>query len=287
MTHLTSAAAPAQATPAPGQHTPDDAATPPPAVVHIRHYARWLTGAVLLALVAFVVAAFARSDGIDYAAVWHYMFDPRVLAGVWHTLLLTALAMLIGIALGVVLAAMRQSSNPISRSVSLAYIWFMRGTPVLVQLIFWFNISIVFPKLSLGIPGTGLTLGSWTTNAVVTPFVAALFGLGLNEGAWMAEVVRGGILGVDRGQSEAAHALGMTRGETLRQIVLPQAVPMIIPPTGNEVLNMLKATALASVISYPDLLQSAQSISAANFKVIELLIVASAWYLATDRKSVV
>jgi polar amino acid transport system permease protein len=179
-----------------------------------------------------------------------------------------------------VLAGMRGSANPVVSGVAGAYVWFMRGTPVLVQLVFWFNISLVFPSLSLTIPGTAMSLGTWDTNAVVTPFVAALFGFGLNEAAWMAEVIRGGLLGIDKGQAEAAHVLGMTRIQTLRQIILPQAVPIMLPPTGNEVLNMLKATALASVIAYSELLQSAQSISTMNFRVIELLIVASIWYLA-------
>ncbi len=249
-------------------------------VVPVRHYGRWVTGLAMLLVVGFVLSAFATTDSIDYSSVINNLFDRNVLIGVRNTLLLTVLAMVIGIVLGVILAAMRLSSNPIARSVSFAYVWFMRGTPVLVQLVFWFNLGIVFDQLSIGVPGTGLELVSWNTNSVITPFVAALFGLGLNEGAWMAEVVRGGIIGVDRGQTEAAHAIGMTPSETLRQVVLPQAVRIMIPATGNEVLNMLKATALASVISYPELLQSVQNISAVNFKVIELLMVASIWYLA-------
>jgi polar amino acid transport system permease protein len=270
--------------PAPGygqnMTTPAESAPVSPRVVRVRHYERWLAGAVLVAFLAFLAAAVADSSQIRFSAIRHYMFDPTIIAGVRRTAVLTALAMLIGIALGVVLASMRQSPNPLARWVALTYIWFMRGTPVLVQLVFWFNMSIIFPHLTLGIPGTALQLGSWETNAVVTPFVAALFGLGLNEGAWMAEVVRGGILGVDQGQVEAAHALGMTRGQTMRQIVLPQAVRIMVPPTGNEVLNVLKATALASVIAYPELLQTAQGIASGNFLVIELLVVASVWYLA-------
>jgi polar amino acid transport system permease protein len=241
--------------------------------VPVRHYGRWFSGFLVTAFVAVLLIAFARSEAIDYAAIPKYLFDPRILEGVGHTLLLTFLSMVFGIILGLVLAGMRGSSNPVLRYVSSGYVWFMRGTPVLVQLVFWFNIGLVFPTVSLG-------FGTWDTNTLVTPFIAALFGFGLNEGAWMAEVIRSGIVAIDKGQAEAAHALGMTRGETLRQIILPQAVPIMLPPTGNEVLNMLKATALASVIAYSELLQSAQSISTTNFKVIELLMVASIWYLA-------
>lgn len=263
--------------PAPVSSLEEEARLP---IVPVRNYGRWLSGLVVAVVVGVFVISFARSEQIDYTAIPKYLFDPRVLEGVSHTLLLTVLAMVMGIVLGLVLAGMRGSKNPVMRYVSSTYVWFMRGTPVLVQLVFWFNISLVFPEISLGIPGTDVSLGAWDTNSIVTPFAAAVFGLGLNEGAWMAEVIRSGIVGIDKGQAEAAHALGMTRGETLRQIVLPQAIPIMLPPTGNEVLNMLKATAMASVIAYSELLQSAQSIATSNFKVIELLMVASIWYLA-------
>jgi polar amino acid transport system permease protein len=174
--------------------------------------------------------------------------------------------------LGVLLAVMRLSPNPLVSGGSGFYIWLFRGTPVLVQLLFWNFISALYPTIDLG-------LTSFNANTLITPFAAAILGLGLNEGAYMAEIVRAGILSVDEGQTEAAHALGMTRLQTLRRIVLPQAMRVIIPPTGNETISMLKMTSLVSVIAYAELLYSAQLIYAENYKTIPLLIVASIWYL--------
>ena len=157
--------------------------------------------------------------------------------------------------------------------------WFFRGTPVLVQLIFWFNLASLFPEVKLGIPFGGPALAEWQANALITPFLAALLGLGLNEGAYMAEIVRGGILGVDDGQTQAAKALGFTPRQTMRRIVIPQAMRIIIPPTGNQTIGMLKYTSLASVVAVAELLQSAQAIYNRTFETIPLLIVASLWYL--------
>src|SRR5690242_5753027 len=187
--------------------------------------------------------------------------------------------MAIGIVLGVLLAVMRLSPNPLVAGFSWFYIWFFRGTPVLVQLLFWSFIGAVYSKITLGIPfgGPAIVLGS--ANAVITAFVAAILGLGLNEGAYMAEIVRAGILSVDEGQTEAAHALGMTRLQTLRRIVLPQAMRVIVPPTGNETNNMLKNTALVSTIGTVELLRSAEIIYNRTYQVVPLLIVASIWYL--------
>jgi polar amino acid transport system permease protein len=181
--------------------------------------------------------------------------------------------------LGVVLAVMRLSPNPLLSSFSWLYIWFFRGTPVLVQILFWSYISKVYPKVSLGIPFGGPVLFEGNANSVITLFVAGLLGLGLNEGAYMAEIVRAGILSVDEGQHEAAGALGMTRLQTMRRIVLPQAMRVIIPPTGNETISMLKTSSLVSAIAVTELLYSAQLIYSVSFKTIELLLVASAWYL--------
>ncbi len=188
------------------------------------------------------------------------------------------MAMAIGIVLGVVLAVMRLSPNPLVSSSSWLYIWFFRGTPVLVQLLFWSFVSALYPRISLGIP-FGPELVNGNANAIVTPFVAAILGLGLNEGAYMAEIVRAGIISVDEGQTDAAQALGMTRLQTMRRIVLPQAMRVIIPPTGNETISMLKTTSLVSVIAYTELLYSVQLIYAVNYQQIPLLLVASIWYL--------
>jgi polar amino acid transport system permease protein len=178
-----------------------------------------------------------------------------------------------------VLAVMRLSRNPLVSSASTLYVWFFRGTPVLVQLIFWFNLASLFPEIKLGIPFGGPALTEWETNALITPFLAALLGLGLNEGAYMAEIVRGGILGIDEGQTQASKALGFTQRQTMRRIVIPQAMRIIIPPTGNQTIGMLKYTSLASVVAVAELLQSAQAIYNRTFETIPLLIVASLWYL--------
>jgi polar amino acid transport system permease protein len=202
-----------------------------------------------------------------------------VLDGLVVTLELTVIAMAIGIAGGVVLAVMRLSPNPLISGASWLYVWFFRGTPVLVQLLFWSFISALYPKISLGIPFGGPELVSGDANRIITPFVAAILGLGLNEAAYMAEIVRAGILSVEEGQTDAAQALGMTRLQTMRRIVLPQAMRVIIPPTGNETISMLKTSSLVSVIAYKELLYSVQLIYAVSFLQIPLLIVASIWYL--------
>jgi polar amino acid transport system permease protein len=212
--------------------------------------------------------------------VGHYLFDSRILHGVLTTLFMTVLAMVVGIILGVVLAIMRQSPNPLVSGSSWLYIWFFRGTPLLVQLIFWFNIASLFPVISLGVPFGGPAIIHGNANTIVTTFVAALLGLGLNEGAYMAEIVRAGFLSVPHGQTEAAQSLGMSRLQVMRLIVLPQAMRVIVPPTGNETISMLKNTSLASVITYVELTYTAQEIYSVNYKTIPLLIVISIWYLA-------
>jgi polar amino acid transport system permease protein len=209
----------------------------------------------------------------------NYQLEAVILRGLRATIVLTVLSMLIGVTLGVVLAVARLSPNPVLRTVSWVYIWFFRGTPVLVQIIFWGNIGILFQNVSFGIPFTDVTFFSQPINEVITLFVAGLLALGLNEGAYMAEIVRAGIIAVDPGQSEAAHALGMTSGQTMRRIVLPQAMRVIVPPTGNEFISMLKTSALVSVISGGELLTFAGNIYSRNFLVLELLVVASIWYL--------
>jgi polar amino acid transport system permease protein len=175
---------------------------------------------------------------------------------------------------------MRLSDNPVLSSVSGFYIWVFRGTPVLVQLLLWYNISSLFPTIDLGVPFGGPSFIHLDGNSLITPFVAAILGLGLNEGAYMAEIVRAGILSVDEGQSEASSALGMTKAQTMRRVVLPQAMRVIVPPTGNELISMLKTTSLVSVIAYTELLYAAGLIYAVNYKTIPLLFVASIWYLA-------
>ena len=189
------------------------------------------------------------------------------------------IAMALGIALGVVLAVMRQSPNRLVAAGSWAYIWVFRGTPVLVQLLFWNFIAALYPTIGLGIPFGGPELVHADANALVTPFAAAILGLALNEAAYMAEIVRAGIISVDAGQTDAAHALGMTRLQTMRRIVLPQAMRVVVPPTGNETISMLKTTSIVSVIAYTDLLYAVQLIYAENYRQVPLLLVACIWYL--------
>jgi polar amino acid transport system permease protein len=247
--------------------------------VPVRHPGRWVAAAIVVLLAAIAVHSVATNSRFEWGIVGQYLFAGRVLHGLRVTLELTVIAMAIGIVLGVLLAVMRLSRNPLVSGASWLYIWFFRGTPVLVQLLFWNNIAALYPKLSLGIPFGGPEFVSGSANTLVPTFAAAILGLGLNEGAYMAEIVRAGILSVDEGQTEASQALGMTRLQTMRRIVLPQAMRVIIPPTGNETISMLKTTSLVSVIAVTELLYSVQLIYAQNYKVVSLLLVASFWYL--------
>jgi polar amino acid transport system permease protein len=250
--------------------------------VPVRHPGRWIVAAIVLLFTAAIVRSIVTNTGPNKGFQWvwvgHYLFDSRILHGVLTTLYLTALCQAIGIVLGVIAAVMRLSPNPIVSGASWLYIWFFRGTPLLVQILFWYNIAALFPTISLGIPfGPSFVHGH--ANTIITPLVAALLGLGLNEGAYMSEIVRAGIISVDEGQTHAAQSLGMSRLQIMRLIVLPQAMRVIIPPTGNETISMLKNTSLVSVVGYGELLFAAQTIYDVNYKVIPLLIVASIWYL--------
>jgi polar amino acid transport system permease protein len=247
--------------------------------VPVRHRGRWAAAVVVLAIAGGVVYTLATAPNMRWEVVGRYLFHPLVLRGIVVTLELTVLAMLIGVVLGVILAVMRLSANPVVASVSWFYIWFFRGTPVLVQIFFWFNLALILPHIGVGIPLTGIHWQA-NTNSLIPAFVAATLGLGLNEAAYMAEIVRAGIISVEHGQTEAAQALGMTRLLVMRRIVLPQAMRVIIPPTGNETISMLKTSSLAFVASVPELFTRSQQIASATYEVIELAIVASIWYLA-------
>ncbi len=267
---------------------PTPADPEPIRAVPVRHPGRWVAAAVVVVLLAMLVNTLAFSTvtrggttgpRFQWDVIGQYLFSSQVLQGLLVTLALTAIAMAAGIVLGVVLAVMRLSPNPIVSGAAWVYIWFFRGTPVLVQLLFWFNLAALYPSLSLGIP-FGPAFVHLNANTVIAPFVAASVGLSLNEGAYMAEIVRAGILSVDPGQTEAAQSLGMRRMQTFRLVVLPQAMRVIIPPTGNETISMLKTSSLASVITVTELLYSVQLIYARTYQVIPLLMVASIWYLA-------
>lgn len=227
---------------------------------------------VALLLVAIAAVVVSRNQIIEWSQIPAYMLDPSILGGLLLTLELTVCAMAVGIALGAGLAAMAISRNPVLQAMASVFVWCFRGVPLIVQIFFWFNIALFVPDIRLA--GTVISV-----NAIVTPAVAGLLALGLHEAANMAEVIRAGLLSVDVGQHEACRALGLTPGKALRNIVLPQAIRVIIPPTGNQAIGMLKASAIVSVIGMEDLLTRAQHIYARNFLVIELLIVASIWYL--------
>ena len=244
----------------------------------VRRSVRWVMVAITFVLVAMLVHLLVTSSSLQWGVVGHYFFSSDVLSGLIRTLYLTAIAMLVGIVGGTILALMRISKSLVLSMAASSYIWLFRGTPLLVQLLFWFNIASFVPRLSLGIP-FGPSFVSASTNSLITILAAAVLGLGLNEAAHMAEIVRAGIVSVDPGQGEAALALGMPKRLIFRRIVLPQAMRVIIPPTGNQTIGMLKGTSLVSVISLPELLYSVQLIYARNFETIPLLVVASLWYL--------
>ncbi|MGW1003537.1 amino acid ABC transporter permease [Streptomyces sp. NPDC002520] len=243
-------------------------------VVPKRHPGRWVTATLLLLLGAATLRSVFTNPRFGWDVVDAYLRDVSIGAGLAVTLELTAVCMAIGIVLGIALAIMRLSVNPVVRSAAFLYVSFFRGTPVLVQLLFWYNLAALYPKLTFGIPGVALD-----ANQIITPMFAAVLGLGLNEAAYMSEIVRAGIQSVDHGQAEAAGALGLTKAQTMRRVILPQAMRVIVPPTGNETIGMLKTTALVSVLAVPDLLYSAQILYSRNFQTIPLLIVASIWYM--------
>ncbi|MFD1657859.1 amino acid ABC transporter permease [Streptomyces caeni] len=240
--------------------------------IPVRHYGRYVSAVIAIAVLVAIVYAFGQGK-INWHAVPDYFFDDRIMTGVGKTLMLTVLSMLIGIVGGIVLAVMRLSKNPVTSSVAWFYIWFFRGTPVLVQLFLWFNLGLVFEYINLG----PIYKDYWSD--FMTPLLTALLGLGLNEAAYMAEICRAGLLAVDEGQTEAAHALGMSHGKTLRRIVIPQAMRVIVPPTGNEVINMLKTTSLVAAVQFSELFRYAQDIGQISGAPVEMYFLAAAWYL--------
>ncbi|MFC1412099.1 amino acid ABC transporter permease [Streptacidiphilus sp. N1-12] len=246
--------------------------------VPVRHPGRWVAIAVIAVLAAMFLHAMITIPILHWDVVTQIFADHTVIAGVQQTLLLTLCAMVLGIVGGILLAVMRLSSNPVLSSVSWLYIWVFRGTPVLVQLFFWNFMGVVFPQVGIGIP-FGPVFHSWSYNDLVPLFVACVLGLGLNEAAYFSEIVRAGILSVDEGQAEAASSLGLTHAQTLRRIVLPQAMRVIIPPAGNETISMLKTTSLVSAISFEELTRAGQDIGNRTLYVIPALIAISLWYL--------
>jgi polar amino acid transport system permease protein len=247
--------------------------------IPVRHWGRWLAAAIILVLIGGLIYSLARNPNVGWSVIGQYVFSGLVLRGTAVTLELTVIAMVIGIVGGTLIAVMRLSGNPILTTVAQAYIWFFRGTPLLVQLLFWNFLGALYPRLFLALPFTHFSIGSVNTNAVIGAFTAAVLGLGLNEIAYASELVRAGIISVDKGQIEAAQSLGMSGSKTMRRIILPQAMRIILPPMGNETISMLKTTSLVIVISGTDLLSRIQQTYSQTFQEIPLLIVASIWYL--------
>jgi polar amino acid transport system permease protein len=263
---------------------PIDKEIPRPSVVPInsvpvRRYGQILTAVILASLGAALVISLAQNENLDYSVVAQYLTAETVMKGLLVTFQLSITSMIIGIALGVLVAVAGMSSNRLMQALSALYVWFFRGVPLLVQILIWGNFGLLFSHLGVGIPFTNIVFFEVETNAVLTTFVAACIGLALHEAAYMAEVVRGGLMSVDMGQHEAATALGMTSGLAMRRIILPQAMRVIIPPTGNQFISLIKASSLVSVIAGGDLMTAVTDIGASNYRIIETLLVATFWYL--------
>jgi polar amino acid transport system permease protein len=239
---------------------------------------QWIGTIIALLLASMFLHMIFTNTNLQWSVVGQYLFSHTILSGILLTLELTLLAMLAGLAIGIVVAVMRLSDNALLQRISWAWIWFFRGVPPLVQLIFWFNLASLVHSVSIGVP-YGPSFLSWQTNSLVTPFTAALLGLAFTESAYAAEMIRAGIQAVPKGQVEAAYSLGMTGNQAMRRIVLPQALRIVIPPIGNDTISMLKFTSLVSVLALPDLLYSAQEIYARTYQTIPLLLVATLWYL--------
>ena len=236
--------------------------------------------AVIIVLVGLFLYGAATNPAYGWSTYAKYLFDERILFGVWNTLQLTVYAMILGVVLGIVLSVMRLSPNPVFQAVAWVFLWIFRGTPVYVQLVFWGLLPTIYQNVQLGVP-FGPSLFHLNLQSLSIPFVLAVIGLGLNEAAYMAEIIRAGITSVPEGQTEASTALGMSWGMTMRRTVLPQAMRVIIPPTGNELISMLKTTSLVTAVPYSYDLYSIASreIAARTFEPVPMLLVAATWYL--------
>ncbi|MGO4492332.1 amino acid ABC transporter permease [Arthrobacter sp. 2YAF22_2] len=247
--------------------------------VPVRHPGRWLSAVIILGLLAVFLQSLVTNSNFRWDIVGTYILDVKVVQGVGWTLLLTVASMVLAIVLAILLAFMRQSDNPVFRWSSWAWVWFFRGTPVYTQLVFWGLISVLYPKISAGVP-FGPELFSVDTSTIVTTTIAAILGLGLNESAYLAEIFRAGLKSVDRGQMEAAEALGMGKTKIMWRIILPQAMRVIVPPTGNETIGMLKTTSLVLAVPFTlDLTFATNTLANRTYLPVPLLIVAAIWYL--------
>ncbi|MFM8598138.1 MAG: amino acid ABC transporter permease [Mycobacterium sp.] len=260
--------------------TEQRSAPQPIEAIPLRHPGRWLGAGLTLLLVGLFLYGAATNDAYGWATYRRYLFDHRVSEAAWNTLQLTFWAMLLGVVLGVALAVMRLSPNPVLRSASWIYLWIFRGTPVYVQLVFWGLFPTLYRNITVGVP-FGPSFFQLNLQDLSIGFVLAIVGLGLNEAAYMAEIIRAGINSVPEGQTEASTALGMSWWLSMRRVILPQATRVIIPPTGNELISMLKTTSLVTAVPYTlELYTRTRDISAVIFQPIPLLLVAATWYLA-------
>lgn len=256
-------------------------ASPPPAIdaVPLRHPWRWVAAIVILVLLGLFIYGAATNEAYGWNTYAKYLFDERISQAAWNTLQLTIYSMVLALVLGVLLAVMRLSPNPVLKAVSWTYLWIFRGTPIYVQLVLWGLVPVIYQNIQLGVP-FGPTLFEFSLSDP-NVFWLAVLGLGLNEAAYMAEIIRGGLISVPEGQTEASVALGMSWGMTMRRTVLPQAMRVIIPPTGNEFISMLKTTSLVTAVPYSfELYGRSKDIGVALFEPVPLLLVASTWYLA-------
>ncbi|WP_033296171.1 amino acid ABC transporter permease [Amycolatopsis jejuensis] len=253
---------------------------PAPRVRVRRRYGQWLAAAVAILLFGLLITSLYRNENLGVPLIREYLFNDQIVRGVLITLVLTVVSFVIGLLLGLVVAVMYLSGNRVLSTGARLYVWFFRSVPPLVQLIFWGFFAVLYPQIVLGVPFTSINFVEVDTNSVLTPFIAAIIGLTLIEAAYTAEVFRAGILSVDPGQGRAARALGMKRSAVFRKVVFPQAMPAIIPPTGNNLINLLKGTSLVSIIGGAELMTAAQHIYGQNYQVIPLLTVAALWYLA-------
>lgn len=258
--------------------SPPAAAAVPDTVARKRHYGRWLSAAVLAAIAALVVKSLAQNPQLDWSVVGRYLADGLILNGLGQTLVLSVVAMLGATAIGLVFGFFRLSKNPVLGVLGNLYVWVFRSVPALIQILFWGNLALFAPHLTLGIPGTSWVVSA-PTNDVLSPFAASIIALSLANGAYLAEIIRSGLLSVEEGQHLAASAVGLTWWQAQRKVILPQALRVMIPPAGNQFITLLKETSLVSVIAGGDILSKAENISGYNLRTIELLIVAAIWYL--------
>lgn len=253
-------------------------AAAPRRIVRRRPIAPWIIAALLATAMIGVIAALALNPRLDWSITGQWLFNPRILKGVWITIALSVLSMLFGIVLGTLIGIARLSHNGVLRAIAATYVTIFRSVPALLQLLLWGNIGLIIQKVQLGVPFTDIRFFEIDTNDLIAPFSAAVIALALHEAAYVAETVRGGILGVDAGQGEAGAALGMPPGYVMRRVLLPQAFRLILPPLGNQFVTLIKATSLVAVIAGGDVLTEAQNIAASNYRVIEMLAVATFWY---------